>query len=161
MYCRGSKPQWAVSKQLLVHNEANWIITGSNCQMWVVPEPLPRLFVQALIYVEYQMERAGDRCTLTLLYIHSSSWRLLEACCPAGRPVGWNRKDTQSFFESGAEIKLLGARREGEKSTSLREKSAPLWTVHWCIVLLGSAGRPSFHCKLSKIRLCHVEEILL
>lgn len=63
------------------------------------------------IYFEYQMEPAGDRCTLSLLGIHSSSCRLLEACCPNSRPVGWNRRDTKSLFERGEEIKLLEFQR--------------------------------------------------
>lgn len=132
---------------LLVDNGVNWSIKGfdrlwhdgSVCRwmMWAVAEPRPHLFVHTRIYVEYQMERAGDRCTLTLLYIHGGSCRLLEACCPTGRPVGWDRKDTQSFFESWAEIKLLEARKVGEKSTSFREESALLCTVHWCTAFWG------------------------
>lgn len=90
--------------------------------MGVLPELLLCLFVHTCIYAEFQMERAGDHCTLTRIYIHSSSCRLLEACCPASWSVGWNRRDTQGLFESGAEFKLLGAERN-KRNQRLPERS--------------------------------------
>lgn len=116
---------------LFVYNGGGWSIKGGTCfrydewvccwMMWVVPELLLCCFVHALIYFEYQLGQTGDRCTLTVLYIHGSSCRLLEACCPTSRPIGWNTKDTESFFESCAEIKLLEVKEERKKSVSFRE----------------------------------------
>lgn len=84
---------------LLVENGGGWSIKGSKClwhvewlfrwMMQVAPEPLLCVHGQRLylVWIPEGVSRWSMH-SLTVLYIHSSSCRRLEACCPTGRLVG-------------------------------------------------------------------------
>lgn len=80
--------------------------------VWFTAVKWSELLLATCDNVKKATERAAERCAPTLLYILSSGCRRLEACCRTRCPVGCNKKDTQSCYESGAEIKHFRAKKK-------------------------------------------------